>query len=159
MFDQFANTTGVSLIIVLSSALALILSLNVSRARHKYGIKTPATTGNVNFERASRSHLNYIENLIVFLPLFLVSIINSGADYLSMNFAPTVFVIGIVWLTSRIVSALNYIKNLNYIIGIGAYITSLLCFILLIFISISGIVTTTSQIMNPVLTNPEMRMR
>jgi glutathione S-transferase len=159
MFDQFANSIGVSLVIVLSSAFALVLALNVSRARYKYGIKTPATTGNIDFERSFRAHLNYIENLVIFLPLFLVSIINSGADFLTKNFAFSVFIIGLVWLLSKVTSAMNYINNWNSKVGLVSYVISLLCFILLVIISFSGMQTMTSQIMNPAARNPEIRTR
>jgi glutathione S-transferase len=151
MFDQFANTVGISLIIALCAIFAQILSLNVSRARYKHGVKTPATTGNINFERSFRAHLNYIENLVVFLPLFIIAEMNSGADYLSKTFAYSVFIIGIVWLISRIVSALNYINNWNSKIGLVAYIISFLCLVLLIFISFSGMWILTGQILNPAM--------
>lgn len=148
MFDQFANSVGISLIIALSAIFAQILSLNVSRARYKYGVKTPATTGNIDFERSFRAHLNYIENLVVFLPLFVMGVMNSGSDFLSKNFAFSVFVIGVVWLLAKVVSALRYINNWNAKIGMIMYVISILCLILLVFISFSGMLAMTSQIMN-----------
>jgi glutathione S-transferase len=154
MFDQFANSVGISLVIALCAIVAQALSLNVSQARYKHGVKTPATTGNINFERSFRAHLNYIENLVVFLPLFVIGVMNSGADYLSKNFASAVFIIGSVWLLSRIISALNYINNWNSKIGLIAYIISFVCLTLLVYISFSGMWVLTGQI-----TNPAMRMR
>jgi glutathione S-transferase len=154
MFEQFANSVGISLVIILCAVFAQILSLNVSKSRYKHGIKTPATTGNLVFERSFRAHLNYIENLVVFLPIFVMSVMNSGADYLSKNFGYSVFVIGLVWLLAKIISALNYINNWNQKIGIAMYVISFLCLIILLFISLSGMWALTEQIMNPA-----MRMR
>jgi hypothetical protein len=39
------------------------LSVNVGRARTRYGIKAPAVTGNENFERAYRVQMNTLEQL------------------------------------------------------------------------------------------------
>jgi glutathione S-transferase len=40
----------------------------VGRARGKYGVEAPATTGHPEFERYFRAHYNTLEQLIVFLP-------------------------------------------------------------------------------------------
>ncbi len=54
------------------TALALLeyvgISMLVGRARGKYGIKAPATTGHEVFERTFRVHQNTLEQLVVFLP-------------------------------------------------------------------------------------------
>lgn len=54
------------------SALALLeymgISMLVGRARAKYGIKAPATSGHDVFDRTFRVHQNTLEQLAVFLP-------------------------------------------------------------------------------------------
>ena len=54
------------------TALALIeymgISILVGRARGKYGIKAPATSGHPVFERTFRVHQNTLEQLLIFLP-------------------------------------------------------------------------------------------
>lgn len=54
------------------TALALLeymgISILVGRARGKYGIKAPATSGHEIFDRTFRVHQNTLEQLIVFLP-------------------------------------------------------------------------------------------
>ena len=54
------------------TALALLeymgISILVGRARVKYGIKAPATTGHEVFERTFRVHQNTLEQIVVFLP-------------------------------------------------------------------------------------------
>lgn len=88
----------------LVTALALLLyqalSLNVGRARLKYGVKPPATTGNPDFERYLRVQQNTLEQLIVFLPaLWLFSLLINplwGAG------------LGLVWILGRILFAWGY---------------------------------------------------
>lgn len=89
-----------ALVTVLALLLYQVLSLNVGRARLKYGVKPPATTGNPDFERYLRVQQNTLEQLIVFLPsLWLFSLgLNPmwGAG------------LGIVWILGRIVFAWGY---------------------------------------------------
>jgi len=46
----------------------LYFGFAVGRAREKYGVKAPATTGNEMFERYYRVQMNTLEQLIVFIP-------------------------------------------------------------------------------------------
>lgn len=47
----------------------------VGRARGKYGVKAPATSGHPQFERAYRVQMNTLEQLVAFLPaLFLAGL-------------------------------------------------------------------------------------
>ncbi len=149
MFDQFSNTVGISLVIVLSAIFIQVLSTNVSIARGKHKIKAPATTGHEGFERAFRAHLNMIENFVVFLPIFIVSAMNSGGDILTKSFSPTIFVVGCVWLLSRIAGSVRYIKSWNFKIGIAMNLVSLLCLLILLFVVFSGMWTYTSELMQP----------
>ena len=48
--------------------LYLTVTINVGRARAKYKVSAPATTGNVDFERALRVQQNTLEQLAIFLP-------------------------------------------------------------------------------------------
>ena len=77
-------------------------SIFVSRARSKYSIKAPATTGNPDFERVFRVHYNTLEQLPVFLiPLwFFALLVNpSYAGWL-----------GILWSLGRIGYMYGYYK-------------------------------------------------
>jgi len=57
---------------VLISVLALLqfffFGVLVGRARHRYSVQAPATTGNEVFERYFRVHMNTLETLVLFLP-------------------------------------------------------------------------------------------
>ena len=79
------------------------LTVNVGRARGRYGIKAPAVTGNENFERAYRIQMNTLEQLVFFLPalwLYAVLVSDGGAA-----------VGGIIWVIGRIIYALAYTSD------------------------------------------------
>ena len=46
----------------------MLISIQVGRARAKYGIKAPATSGHPVFDRTFRVHQNTLEQLVVFIP-------------------------------------------------------------------------------------------
>jgi len=67
-----------ALITALATMLYLVLVINVGRARAKYGVMPPATTGNEDFERVLRVQYNTLEQLAFFLPglwLFAIYIV------------------------------------------------------------------------------------
>jgi glutathione S-transferase len=49
-------------------ALLFAFAGAVGKARAKYNIKAPATTGDPAFERTFRAHQNSVENAVIFLP-------------------------------------------------------------------------------------------
>src|SRR6266404_1868514 len=57
-----------SLITWLTLILLVALAFDVSRARAHYGIRAPSTSGDEQFERIYRVHMNTLENALVFLP-------------------------------------------------------------------------------------------
>jgi len=79
-----------------------ILGVMVGRARQTYGIEAPATTGNPDFERYNRVHVNTLEALIVFLPaLWIFS--------LSVHYHIGV-ALGLLFLIARIIYARGYLS-------------------------------------------------
>ena len=87
-----------------------VLSIFVSAARDKYGIKAPATTGNINFERVYRTHLNYLENLVIFLPLVWIASLEFGNSLSSSG--GIVYVLACLsWLIGKGLFSVAYIKN------------------------------------------------
>ena len=48
--------------------LLFVVAWGVGRARDKYNVKAPATTGDPAFERAFRVQMNTLENTVMFLP-------------------------------------------------------------------------------------------
>jgi glutathione S-transferase len=79
-----------------------ILGVMVGRARQTYGIEAPATTGNPDFERYNRVHVNTLEALIVFLPA--VWIFSLSVHY------RTGVLLGLLFVIARIVYAAGYLS-------------------------------------------------
>lgn len=89
-----------SIITLLSLLVYLVLIINVGRARGKYNVQPPATTGDPNFERALRVQQNMLEQLILFLPsLWLFSF------YVAELWGT---VLGGFWIVGRILYAYGY---------------------------------------------------
>ena len=104
----------VTLIVVLATIEVLVLGLLVGRGRETYGIKAPATTGHPDWERLNRAHQNSIEQLIVFIPLFIAYCYNTGQ--------PTGIAAGVVFLVARILYARGYVRQAERR-GVGAFLT------------------------------------
>src|SRR5215471_10349479 len=85
--------------------LALVLwymftVFQVGRARGKYKIWAPATTGDPGFERAFRVQMNEIENLVGFLPSMWI--------YAWFGNPRIAAIAGAVFLVGRVIYALGY---------------------------------------------------
>lgn len=92
-----------SLITGLALMLYLVITLNVGRARMKYGVIPPATTGDPSFERVLRVQQNTLEQMILFLPaLWLFSI------YVNPYWGAG---IGAVWVLGRVLYAWGYYQE------------------------------------------------
>jgi glutathione S-transferase len=92
--------TYTAIVTLLAIALYFFLATRVAVARVKFGIKHPATTGNPDFERIFRVHVNTLEWMPTFLvPLWLCAI------YLSDVGAA---VLGLVWVAGRVVYYAGY---------------------------------------------------
>jgi uncharacterized membrane protein YecN with MAPEG domain len=78
------------------------MSVLVSRARVKYGVKAPAMIGNPDFERVNRVHYNTLEHLIVFIPAVLLF-----AHYIDARWAAG---LGALFVIGRAVYAVGYIS-------------------------------------------------
>jgi len=73
--------------------LLFAVAWNVGRARGKYKVKAPATTGDPAFERAFRVQMNTLESAVAFLPvLWLFAAFVSGLWSAAL---------GAVWLAAR----------------------------------------------------------
>lgn len=106
----------------------LVLGALVSRARGKYGIPAPATTGNPAFERVYRVHQNTAEQLIIFVPslwMFAFTVSHKGAAVLAM-----VFVVG------RIVYAQSYYADASK--RSSGFVIALLATLILLVGSVIG---------------------
>ena len=75
----------------------------VGAARGKYDVKAPACEGPDEFNRIYRVHQNTQEQLILFLPLFILFVIVAGDKWA----AP----LAVLWLLGRIVYRNTYLNN------------------------------------------------
>jgi glutathione S-transferase len=91
-----------ALVTLLAVLVYFYSSILVSRARGKFGVKLPATSGNPDFERVFRAQMNTLEWLPIFLPsLWLFAI------YIGDGIAAA---IGLVWVIGRILYVLGYAR-------------------------------------------------
>ncbi len=96
-------------------------NLKVGGARAKYEIAAPATTGNPDFERVFRVHLNTLEQLAIFLPVLWLFALTYGDMWAA--------IIGVVWPCARILYARGYYeaaekRGLGF--GVSFLVTALL---------------------------------
>ena len=94
------------------SAAALVTLLNVlllsfamwlvGRARTKFGVKAPATTGHPEFELAFRAHQNTIEATVMFLPCLWLAAGNNDARIAGG--------LGYAWLAGRLWYLFAYMR-------------------------------------------------
>ncbi|MFO0142609.1 MAG: MAPEG family protein [Aphanizomenon sp.] len=89
-----------SLVTVATLILYFVVTINVGRARYKYQVPVPQTTGNLDFERVLRVQQNTLEQLALFIPaLWLFSI------YVSPIWGSA---LGAAWVVGRILYAWGY---------------------------------------------------
>lgn len=94
-------------VVAIVTVLALLqffwLSLQVARARTRYGVAAPATTGHEVFERHFRVQMNTLEQLMLFLPALWIF-----AAYISPLWAAA---LGVVFVLGRAIYAISYVRD------------------------------------------------
>ena len=93
----------VAVVIIIAVLEYVAFGWLVGRARHRYGVKAPATTGHEVFERYFRVQQNTLETLIVFIPA-----ISLFAIYVNPNWAAW---IGLVYIVGRILYLRAYVAD------------------------------------------------
>ena len=88
----------------LATIAALLLfvwtGVMVGRARRRFGVQAPATSGDPGFDRVFRVQMNTLEQIVLFLPALWLA-----ATVFSDRWAAAA---GAVWVVGRIVYALAY---------------------------------------------------
>jgi glutathione S-transferase len=108
---------------LLAIAFYFFLATRIARARRKFGIRLPATTGNPDFERIFRIHQNTLEWLPTFLvPLWLCAIYFNDSAAAGL---------GLLWIAGRIVYFLGYRKAVERRLP-GFFIQASACVLLFI---------------------------
>jgi glutathione S-transferase len=113
----------VYLTILLALAEYLGMAALVGRARARFGVHAPATTGHPEFERVNRVHMNTLENLVVFVPAVWLF-----AQYVSEAWAA---VLGALFVVARAIYAIGYIQAAEKR-AVGAGITGIVNVVLVL---------------------------
>ena len=91
-----------ALVTLASLALCFATAAIVGKARGRYGVAAPATTGHEMFERAFRVQMNTLENVVIFVPALWLC---------ALFFGPlTATAFGALWLIGRIWYAVAYLR-------------------------------------------------
>ena len=92
-----------ALVTLAALSLCFATAAIVGKARVRYRVAAPATTGHEMFERAFRVQMNTLENVVIFLPaLWLCAIF----------FGPlTATVLGGMWVIGRVWYAAAYLRE------------------------------------------------
>jgi len=93
----------VQLVIGLALLEFLFFAIEVTRARTRYKVPAPATTGNEVFERYFRVQMNTLEQLVLFIPSILIF-----AQYISPYVAAA---LGVVFVIGRLIYFMGYVKD------------------------------------------------
>lgn len=107
---------AVYLVVAIALLEYMVFGALVGRARGKFGIRAPATTGHPEFERTYRVHQNTLESLVVFVPAAVLF-----GLYVSSLWAA---VLGGVFVVARAIYAAAYISAAEKR-GLGAGLTAL----------------------------------
>ena len=92
-----------AIVIIIAVLEYLVFGFLVGKARGRYGVKAPATTGHEVFERYFRVQQNTLETLIAFIPG-----ISLFALFVNPNWAAW---IGLVYVVGRIVYFRSYVAD------------------------------------------------
>ena len=98
--NQFPFASLITLLVV---SLMFWTAINVGRARAKYGIQVPATTGHDVFERIYRVQMNTLEAAALMLPALWVYATTIGDRGAALA--------GLIWLAGRLWYAMAYPKD------------------------------------------------
>ena len=94
-----------ALVTCLAVLMYFLFSFQVGKARRTYGVKAPAISGNPDFERVFRVHMNTLEWMPIFLPaLWLFAIYISDAIGAAL---------GVIWIIGRVLYMTGYAKAAN----------------------------------------------
>jgi glutathione S-transferase len=119
-----------AIVTLLAIAFYFFLGTRVAVARGRFGVKHPAMTGDADFERVVRVHLNTLE----WLPVFLVTMWLS-ATYLNDKAAAA---LGLVWIAGRAWYYVGYSQSVEKRVP-GFAVQAIVC-VLLFIGAVAGIV-------------------
>lgn len=120
----------VHLVAILAIAQFIFFGVQVGRARGRYGVKAPATTGDERFERIYRVQMNTLEQLVAFLPALFIA-----ATTCSPTWAAG---LGAVYLVGRMLYWVSYVREPSTRV-LGYALTALPTLVLLLLAAIGAL--------------------
>ena len=120
----------IALITALTMLLLSVAMGLVGRARGRYKVAAPATSGHPDFERAFRAHQNTIEQTVMFLPVLWLAALYGNEQYAAW--------LGYAWLVGRVWYLFGYVRASGNR-GPG-FIIALLAWLALLLLAFAGIV-------------------
>jgi glutathione S-transferase len=93
----------IMLFLALAAIEVWVFGLITGRARVRYGVEAPATSGHPDWERLNRVHQNSVEQLVVFMPLLLV--------YAAVVGRETATWLAAAFVVARLVYAVGYARS------------------------------------------------
>jgi len=93
----------VDIVALLALAQLVVFSVLVGRARARYAVAAPATSGHPVFERYFRVQMNTIETLLVFLPALWIAAKYWAPHYMAL--------VGGVYLIGRLIYLKDYVRE------------------------------------------------
>jgi glutathione S-transferase len=112
-----------AIVTLLTVTFYFFLATRVAVAQGRFGVRLPATTGNLDFERIFRAHMNTLEWMPTFLvPLWLCAIYMNDA---------AAAVLGLFWIAGRALYFVGYSRAVEKRLP-GFFIQSTACLLLLI---------------------------
>ena len=88
---------------ILACLLTLAMGGWSGYLRTKHKIMAPAVVGHPAFERAHRTHINTVENLVLMIPFLWIASVFYGGEI--------PFWLGLIWVASRILYAIGYAQT------------------------------------------------
>lgn len=119
-----------ALITALTVVVISIAMYFVGRARGKYQIHAPATSGHPDFDRAFRAHQNTLEQTVMFLPLLWLATMYCNEQYAAY--------LGYAWLIGRLWFVFGYIAEAGK--RSMGFVISILATLILLVMSLWGII-------------------
>lgn len=119
-----------ALVTLLNVLLLAATVFAVGRARGKYGIKAPATTGHEGFERAYRVQMNTLEQSVLFLPTLWLAATHGFAGWAGIA--------GLAWIVGRVWYFAAYLADPAR--RGGGFVTGMLSWLVLLVLAAIGVV-------------------
>lgn len=88
---------------ILACLITLAMGAWSGYLRGKHKIPAPAVVGHPDYERAHRTHINTVENLVLMIPFLWIASVFYGGQI--------PFWLGLVWVVSRILYAIGYAQT------------------------------------------------